>query len=382
MKKIRKRGASKISSSAATGDDEDADGESKETADGDGGGGGGASLQTIRLMQKLRSKGANVLSLGEGTLALAAEAAAASDAAASSSSAAASVAPDLTAAAPSIIGKEFGMAASAAGGAAGGDKDAQAVLIDQQMEQYIAEQMAARRALRAPQKPAQSPEAAAAAAASASAKPSVNLSEDQLFDLPVSLAVSSASSGFSLVAESEESGERWLTGIAEVPLSIRDKMRHIERTEEAKAAMMRDAAAAAAKRADLGQEAMILPANYNSNFRLHKKEWDGRRREEFRAFNDAQNRAQALAAGLPLPLPSAQRDFGGGGGGGAAIPAASDPRALPGFLAVTEAPRGPYIPRGGGAGQGQPGQPGFRPGVPNATDDRVVDRFIKRFKYK
>jgi len=356
MKKIRKRGASKISASSATLDGEDDD--EADGSNGAGGGGGkaaGDSLQTIRLMQKLRSKGATVLALGEGTLALAAEAAAAESASAAAAGAHAAAA----AAAEPPIGKEFG--ASAEG------KDAQSALIDEQMEKYIAEQMAARRALRAPQKPA------ASSSSSAAAAPAVNLSDEQLFDLaPVQLAVSSSSS-FAALADAEESGERWLTGIAEVGLSVKDKMRNIEKTEEAKARMLREMDEK--RRAARNQEAMILPANYNSNFKLHKKEWDGRRREEFRAFNDAQNRAAALAAGLPVPAPSAlsARDAAA-----AALPAASDPKALPGFLAVTEETRGPFVPRP----QGVPGQPGYKPGVPNATDDRVVDRFIKRFKYK
>ena len=105
-------------------------------------------------------------------------------------------------------------------------------------------------------------------------------------------------------------------------------------------------------------------------------EWDGKRREEFRAFHDAQNRAQAIAQGLPPPPPSQPwaRD---------APPAANDPRALPGFLAGPDEPRRNWVPRGGAAAAGQGrGATQRGSGVPTATDDRTAERFIKRFKYK
>ena len=62
----------------------------------------------------------------------------------------------------------------------------------------------------------------------------LNLSEDQLFVTPAHLKIRPS------VQEEgeEESGERWLTGIAECSVSIKDKMSNIEKTEQAKAKLM------------------------------------------------------------------------------------------------------------------------------------------------
>ena len=194
MKKVRKRTAVK-SSTTALDDDEDAaaaaGGAAADSAAADGAVAApvATSLQTIRLMQKLRSKTATVLSLGEADLHLPEAAAASAAEWASASSAAAG-------GGASLLGKEFGAEG----------KDAQAALIDQQMEKYIAEQMAARRALRQPQKKEQE----------GSGPAPVNLSEDQLFVTPEHLKIQSSQP----LEVEEESGERWLTGIAEYSLSI------------------------------------------------------------------------------------------------------------------------------------------------------------------
>jgi hypothetical protein len=103
----------------------------------------------------------------------------------------------------------------------------------------------------------------------------------------------------------------------------------------------------------------LLPANYNANFKLHKKEWDQQRREETRQFLESQNRAAALAAGLPAPAPTAsfKRETAPG-------------KQIPGFLAGPEEQRREWVQRGD--------RDGFTQAA--ATDDRTVDRFVKRFK--
>lgn len=349
IKKVRKRGALKSSTTALDDDADDADAPaaSADADESSTGAGAVADLQTIKLMQKLRSKSNAALALGEGALHL-------PDVASHSASASAAAAAASSSVTPAAPGKEFGAEG----------RDAQAVLIENQMEKYIAEKMAANRAARMPQ---QAAAAKAASAAAASAAPAVNLSEDQLFVTPAHLRIAPTA----LDLPEEESGERWLTGIAECSVSIRDKMRNIEQTEAAKQKLI--AAAAAAARKD---PSMLLPANYNSNFRLHKKTWDTARREEFRAFDDATNRAQALAAGLPAPPPTKPwaQDV--------PLPL-TDTRALPGFLAGPgddAGPRRDVRALIGGDKERAPGQRGSA--VPNASDDRAVDRFIKRFKYK
>ena len=262
------------------------------------------------------------------------------------------------AAAPSL-GQEFGTTSATEGG-----KDVQTTLIEQQMEKYIAEQLEARRALRKPQKSEVDHNDTAATSSSSSSSSILNLSDAQLFVTPAHLALPKSNE------EIEESGERWLTGISEQPLSIRDKMENIQQTERAKQAFL---AAENARRLAAAQS-LVLPANFNANFKLHKKEWDGKRREEFKAFHEAQMRQQALANGLPVPMPSSAA---GNRTGTASL--IEEVNALPGFLAGggRDQPRYAQPNVGGNRGGGGRGD-----GVPAATDDRVVDRFIKRFKYK
>lgn len=318
-------------------------------------------LQAIKQVQELRVKKASALQLGESDLHITLSTAGGGPLSSMGSSAAAASAGSAGSAVPAI-GKEFG----------GETKDTQALLIEEQMEKYIADQLAARRALRQPQK--ESTHAAAASAASiaegTAAKPALNLSEDQLFITPAHLQLQAPST-----SEAEESGERWLTGLSEQSLSMKDKMKNIERTERARVEFM--AKESARKSAEAG---LILPANYNSNFKLHKKEWDGRRRDEVRSFIDLQNRSQAVAQGLPIPAPvSRERTTN----------LVHQSNALPGFLAGgveehrEELRRMAYQSGGARGPASANAPPGVRgSGMASASDERVVDRFIKKFKYK
>ena len=110
-------------------------------------------------------------------------------------------------------------------------------------------------------------------------------------------------------------------------------------------------------RRSLESASLVLPANYNANFRLHKREWDVRRRDAARWAIDAQNRAAAMAQGIPLPPPSTTRPE----------PVHAQVNALPGFLAARPTAE-------------QRREPRVKEGMMQATDDRYVDRFIKRRK--
>jgi hypothetical protein len=164
------------------------------------------TLQNIKLLQKLRGKGATAISLGEADLLKAVE-----------------MERDAAAAAPASAVPVSGAVEFGAEG-----KDVQAALIDEQMEKYIQEQLASRRALRAPTSSKTSEDAPLGGKRPNSF---ANLSEDQLFVTPEHLKIVDNRTQ----EEIEETGERWLTGLAEVPLSIKDKMANIEKTEAARA---------------------------------------------------------------------------------------------------------------------------------------------------
>jgi hypothetical protein len=74
-----------------------------------------------------------------------------------------------------------------------------------------------------------------------------------------------------------EAGDRWLTGIAEVPLPITDKLKTIEETEKAKEKLF------ASKMASTGGAVLTIPANYNADFSRHQREYADRRKEQFKA---------------------------------------------------------------------------------------------------
>ena len=325
MKKVRKR--SQFKSSLTPLEDEAADAQAAEE-----------HLHAIKAIQDLRSKKSGALTLGETGLHL-------PDREMSQAAAAtANAGESMTLAAAPSLGKEFG--------AQGLDsKDAQQMLIHEQMEKYIAQQLEARRALRQPQAPP------------ASAAPAAHLSDASLFVTPSHLALSTSS------FDAAEAGERWLTGISEVPLSVQDRMKNIEATEKAKRRLAEVEQARLAK-----QTSLILPANYNSNFKLHKKEWEAARVEEWKQFNDAQERSQAAAHGIPLPAPSST---------GPRPPSLlSQVSALPAYLAGGDSERREQNAERrkmvGGGGTQQGGQQHQAVG----TDDKIVGRFLKKMKNK
>lgn len=73
----------------------------------------------------------------------------------------------------------------------------------------------------------------------------------------------------------EDSANRWLAGIMEVPLGTEDKIASIEATENAKRSMMETHAKKRAfheREEARGGHKMEVPGNYNSNFHQHRRE--------------------------------------------------------------------------------------------------------------
>lgn len=94
--------------------------------------------------------------------------------------------------------------------------------------------------------------------------------EEELYTTPAHLV--GVVPGGSVFAE-EESANRWLAGIMEVPLSTDDKISAIERTEDAKRKMMASKAERAANKAANPRGDVIIPGNYNANFHQHRREF-------------------------------------------------------------------------------------------------------------
>lgn len=84
--------------------------------------------------------------------------------------------------------------------------------------------------------------------------------------------------------QTEDSANRWLAGILEVPLGTEEKMASIDRTERAKRAMMERQTSrrdfAERERTREGYK-MEVPANYNSNFHQHRRENALAKRKQF-----------------------------------------------------------------------------------------------------
>jgi len=167
--------------------------------------------------------------------------------------------------------------------------------------------------------------------------------EDQLYQTPDFLKQDS------ILDEDDVSGERWLAGITEVPLDITFKLRNIEETEMAKQELF-------SKRGKRKEKEGPLPANsnFNSNFNRHKREFDRKRKQETTAYWEAR---RSKDAGVPIPLktddaPSNSKNNVAGH--------SSSARKF----------------------RGDRGEVRRRSNVPFATDERVLDRFIKRFKWK
>jgi len=184
--------------------------------------------------------------------------------------------------------------------------------------------------------------------------------EDQLYQTPDFLKQES------VIDEEEVSGERWLAGITEVALPISYKLKNIEETEHAKQDMF-------AKRAAMSKEKEgPMPFNYNADFKRHKRDFDKAKREQTEAYHAAKT---AKEAGLPLPKKEPESNvvnelLAKGGSNSKIISSTTTPaprkKKQPGTLGVPH--------RGSG--------PGRERTVPYATDDRVLDRFVKRFKWK
>jgi len=164
-----------------------------------------------------------------------------------------------------------------------------------QMDKYIAAQLAARRAGGKKEEVKQPSQ--------------YETEEQQLYKTPDILKNAKPDE------EIGEAGDRWLTGIAEVPLPIADKLKTIEETEKAKEKLFASKAAA-------GGPTLTIPANYNSNFSQHQKEFAEKRKEQFRASQPAQTVDARQTA------PSRKRPAEGSAGG----PTATDDRAVSQFL--------------------------------------------------
>ncbi len=133
-------------------------------------------------------------------------------------------------------------------------------------------------------------------AAAGASVPTLDPEEAELYVVPAHLR------GFNPKPEHnavEDSANRWLAGIAEVPLGTDAKMAVIEETEKAKRAMMAKREGGARHRApEPPQEGhqLTIPANFNSNFHQHRRE-------------------HAIAR---KALSTSDRGHGGGGAGGGA----------------------------------------------------------------
>lgn len=102
---------------------------------------------------------------------------------------------------------------------------------------------------------------------------SLNPEEAQLYTTPAHLLGAIAAAGGGGPDAAEDSANRWLAGIMEVPLSTSEKMATLERTEEAKRAMAAKQRERYTSRAD-GEQGhhMVVPGNFNSNFHQHRRE--------------------------------------------------------------------------------------------------------------
>lgn len=128
--------------------------------------------------------------------------------------------------------------------------------IDHQMLKYIEEQMQG---------------GGDEAGGSEQRKVAIDPEEAELYTTPANLI--GVVPGGAEADVTEDSANRWLAGIMEVELSTEDKIASIEATEKAKRMMMeRHACKAKTKEASGDAHAMVVPANYNSNFHQHRRE--------------------------------------------------------------------------------------------------------------
>jgi len=163
--------------------------------------------------------------------------------------------------------------------------------------------------------------------------------EDLLYQMPESLKQESS------LDEEEVDGERWLAGITEVALPITYKLKNIEETELAKQELF-------SKKGKRKVQEGPLPANYNADFRRHKREFDRKRREQ---PNQAGANRNIAPQSTEPPTPDV-----------------ATPSRPSGEIQTTA---NHHLRREGGAGNA-------RRTTPYATDDKVLDRFIKKFKWR
>jgi len=175
--------------------------------------------------------------------------------------------------------------------------------------------------------------------------------EDQLYQTPDYLKQQS------VLDEDEVSGERWLAGIAEVQLPITYKLKNIEETELAKQELF-------AKKGKRKEKEGPLPANYNADFIRHKKEWDKNRRDQTKAYwlakKNKENPIKEKEQPEP-PTPILHHDE---------------------YDATPSRPSGEIVTNTPAHLRGGEGRNTPRRTVRYATDDKVLDRFIKKFKWR
>jgi len=170
--------------------------------------------------------------------------------------------------------------------------------------------------------------------------------EDQLYQTPDFLKQES------VLDEDDASGERWLAGITEVPLNITYKLKNIEETELAKQELF-------SKRGKRKEKEGPLPAgSFSANFVRHKREFDRKRKEETAAYWEAR---RSKDAGVPVPLKTDDAPSHGHSKREQVAGHSSSARKFRSDRGEVRTPRG---------------------NVPYATDERVLDRFIKKFKWK
>ena len=137
-------------------------------------------------------------------------------------------------------------------------------VVEEQMRQYIEEQLDKRRqdtnSARRPRDDSQHD-----SDSDITAPPSQQSSEASVLNDVVPLLRRKAL----LDEKEEESAERWLRGIAEVQLPMEHRMNNVERTEAARARITLQQASQASSSLT-PQAHNPLPANYNSDFALHK----------------------------------------------------------------------------------------------------------------
>eukprot|EP00808_Paulinella_micropora_P029996 g50135.t1 len=161
----------------------------------------------------------------------------------------------------------------------------------------------------------------------------------------------------------EESGDRWLAGIAEVSLPISYKIKNIEATEKAKQELFMKPL----QKTGTGPSA--APVDISKDFRTHRREWAEQKREE-----RMQGRiARAVKEGEQVPQDTV-RDLD-------RLREHKERR----DLQVEHISEGGAVPRNKMQEAGEEGvrrvQPHAAARAKRATDDTIMDRFLRRYKW-